>query len=240
MRTPTRIALFALVAFAAAPAIVQAQSVAAPGDEKAAALRLPALDRTGLQPERRISTDVSEQERNPFGLVKPPVEEKAKAEEAETETEEMRIRRVLGNTRVSGISGAPGAYSVLLGGMILHEGDTLPRLFADQAETLRVQSITDREVKFVFADKDPTVVRTMGVAINLKPNVQSVLYGEVYSEIIPNKSGRLGPLAVPETSAILEHMGTNGYQSLVPRAFQLMGDAGGMHDTNSQPPVPSR
>jgi hypothetical protein len=109
-----------------------------PEEEKARDMRMPELDRTALVPEKREPALVTEGERNPFGLVALPPEEVEETETIQAETEEMRLRRILGNMRVSGAGGTSGSYRVVLGSMQLKQGETVPMIFADQAEVLRV------------------------------------------------------------------------------------------------------
>lgn len=227
--------LLAVVTTCRAPA----QSVAPPEEDKAQALRLPELDRSALSPRAREAgtTPVSAADRNPFGLVKPPPVEEVRAEEAEVETEEMKIRRILSNTRISGVTGAPGDYTVLLGGLSLRAGQEVPRLFANQAERLRVMAITEREIRFVFADKDPTRVRTFNVRFDLRPRVRSVLYGEVFTNVVKFESGVPQVPALPGMAVekLLEQSRAEGLESLIERPTTVMGNPNAP-DENVAPP----
>jgi hypothetical protein len=159
-----------------------------PEEEKRAALRMPDLDRTALEPGRRQPKDVKPGARNPFGLLAvPPPEEEEKEVKIEVETEEMKIRRILGNMRVAGLAGEPGNYRVMIGSMKLAKGDTVPRLFANQGEVLRVDDITDRQIVLSFVDRkqqSDVPPRTMGLGIDLAPRVRSLLPGEVFTSVI--------------------------------------------------------
>lgn len=202
-----------------------------PAQQKAADLRLPELDRTALLPEKRSPTDVTEGERNPFGNVSlPPPEEEKEAEPIQAETEEMKIRRILGNMRITGLSGAPGDYTVLLGPLVLRQGEELPRLFTDQAEVLRVSSVTDRDVVLTFSEKDPNLPpRTIGLSIDLQPRVHSLLVGDLFTKTVPfDKRGApdLKPLESPQNKALLEVLeNQQGLESLIERRRELMGEA---------------
>ncbi len=207
-----------------------AQQEMTPAQQKAADLRLPELDRTALLPERRAPTDVREGERNPFGNVSlPPPEEEKEAAPVQAETEEMKIRRVLGNMRITGLAGAPGDYTVLLGPLMLRQGGELPRLFADQAEVLRVSSVTDRDVVLTFAEKDPNLPpRTIGLSIDLKPRVHSLLVGDLFTKTVPfDKRGApdLKPLDSPAVKQTLDALDKQGLESLIERRRELMGEA---------------
>lgn len=218
------------------PARAQQQELT-PAQQKAADLRLPELDRTALLPEMRSPAEVRPGERNPFGLVSvPPPEEEKTAEPVKAETEEMKIRRILGNMRVSGLGGEPGNYTVLLGPLKLRTGEELPRLFANQAEVLRVASITDRDIVLTFSEKDPNLPpRTIGLNIDLKPRVHSLLAGDLFTKAVPfDKKGApdLKPIETQQVKDLLDALKKQEFQSLVDRRTELMGEA-------SQPPSPS-
>jgi len=200
----------------------------APAEEKARDMRMPELDRTALVPEERKPEQVSETERNPFGLVALPPEEAEQADTIQAETEEMRLRRILGNMRVTGVSGAPGSYRVVLGSMLLRQGDLLPKLFADQAEVVRVSSITDREIVLSFEEKDPNIPpRSIGLGYDLQPRPRSLLPGEIFGKLIPftaKGAVNLKPLDVPAVKSITEGAEAAGLQGLTERSFELMGE----------------
>lgn len=199
-----------------------------PAEQKAADMRLPDLDRSALEPDKREPATVQEAERNPFGLVSLPPTEVEETATIQAETEEERLRRILGNMRVSGMSGSPGAYLVLLGSMQIKEGQRLPKLFADQAELLRVTKVTDREIILSFEEKDASVPpRTIGLGYDLRPRPQSLLPGEIFGKLVPftSKGARdLKPLEVPAVKAIAEGAEAAGLQGLTERAFELMGE----------------
>jgi hypothetical protein len=120
-----------------------------PAEEKAADMRLPSLDRSAFTPESRIPVEVEEDEKSPFAdvytagsgfVAKQPV------------TEEKRIRELLAAMRVSGLAGSPGAYRALIGPISVAKGDTLPPLFAGQAEVLRVKDVTERALVIEFVE----------------------------------------------------------------------------------------
>jgi len=212
-----------------------------PSEQKAADLRLPSLDRSALLPEMRTPTDVPTGERNPFGTVSlPPPEEKEEAP-LEVETEEMKIRRVLGNMRVSGLSRGPRSYVIQIGPMMLSAGDPVPRLFADQAEVLHVESITDRSVIFSFKEADPSFPpRTIGINFDLSPRVRTLLIGDFFSKTIPiNRKGEanLKPWEIPAIKVLTESMGGDASNALIERHPELMGDATAAPKTD-EPPVP--
>lgn len=201
-----------------------------PAQQKAADLRLPDLDRSGLLPERRNPTDVNNKERNPFGTVAPPPKEEKEIAPLEVETEEMKIRRILGSMRVSGITGSSDTgYTVLMGPLLLRTGTTLPRLFLDQAETLHVVSVTDHDVVIAFAEKDPALPpRTLSFGINLRPRVHSVLTGELLKKVVTfDRRGAVNmePLKSQGAEVVSQSLDKQGAASLVERNFDMMGEA---------------
>lgn len=209
-----------------------------PAEEKARDMRMPDLDRSALEPEKREPAEVGSGERNPFGLVALPPEEVEETEIIQTETEEMRLRRILGNMRVSGVSGSPGSYRVVIGSMHLQRGDSVPKLFANQAEKLRVTSITDREIVFSFEEKDSSMpARSIGVSYDLQPRPESLLAGEVFQKLVPfSAKGALDlkPLELPAVKAISEGAEAGNLQGLVERSFELMGEPA--HRPDDEPP----
>lgn len=214
---------------AVAPALGQTTNLT-PEQQKAADMRIPDLDRSALEPEKREPTKVPEGERNPFGLLAlPPPEEKMELATVEAETEEMKIRRILGTMKVGGFSGQAGSYRVLLGPMQLREGDPVPKLFGDQAETLKVQKITEREMVLSFIEKTPDLPpRTIGLGIDMAPRVRSLLPGEFFGELVPfdaKGAPTLKPLELGGVAATLKNAEGQNAESLVERSRALMGEA---------------
>jgi hypothetical protein len=213
-----------------------------PAEEKAADMRLPPLDRSALEPEKRTPTEVPSNERNPFGLLAAPEPEEKKIEEVKAETEEMKLRRVLGNMRVGGRSGEPGDYRVLLGSMLLQSGDTVPKLFANQAEVLRVQEINDRQVVLTFVEKKQDLPpRTIGLAIDLEPRVRSLLPGELFTNSVnfdAKGAPKMDSVMTDSVQGIIDQMsGTNATSSidaLLERPRALLGDS--LPQKNETPP----
>jgi hypothetical protein len=197
-----------------------------PAEQKAADLRLPELDRSALEPEKREPSEVGLAERNPFARDLPPPERLSDL--PQFETEEARIRRVLGAMRVSAISGSPGNHQVLLGPMLLKEGSAIPKLFSNQAEALKVGSITDREIKIVFEERsDDLEPRTLVIGFDLRPKLTSVLPGELYEAIVPLKAkgGKdYEPLPSAGAQAVIVGLKGADLQSMLDRSRELMGD----------------
>jgi len=220
------------------PALAQEKELT-PAEQKAADMRIPELDRSAMAPERREPATVVEGERNPFGLVSLPPEEVQEVEQIASETEEMRIRRILANMRISGVSGSPGSYRVVLGSMQLKDGEILPKLFADQAEVLRVQSIGEREIILAFEEKALGLpARTIGLGYDLTPRPQSLLSGELFKKLVPftpKGAPDLKPLEVSAVKAIAEGAEKSGLQGLTERSHELMGEASPRSSDESAP-----
>jgi len=203
-------------------------------EEKRADMRIPELDRSALEPEKRAPTGVTEGERNPFGLLSvPPAEEEVDVQ-ISIETEEMKIRRVLGNMRVTGLSGRPGSYRVLLGTTPLAKGDTVPRLFANQGEVLRVEEITERQLLLSFVERKSagdTPPRTLALSIDLQPRVRSVLPGEFFTSVVPfDEKGAqsLEPLKTETVETMVKQFKTNGLtESVTDHRRALLGESYG-------------
>ncbi len=203
-----------------------------PEDEKRAALRLPDLDRSALEPGARKPLYVSEGARNPFGLLSVPPPEEEEEVKIEVETEEMKIRRILGNMRVVGVSGGPGSYRVVLGSMQLAMGDIVPRLFANQGEVLRVDDITDRQIVLSFVERNKQQdmpPRTIGLGIDLAPRVRSLLPGEVFTSVIKfdEKGGQsMEPLKTKGVDAVVQAIKTNNLtEALTDHRRALLGES---------------
>lgn len=203
--------LVVFLLFRAWPAV--AQTVAQPPeDAKRADLRIPELDRSSFEPEKRAPTDVPPGERNPFGLLSlPPTEEEQKVQ-VEVETEEMKIKRILSNMKVGGVSGSEGAYRVLLGSMPLAKGDQLPQIFANQVEQLVVEDVTDGKIflRFIESGKRELAPRTFAISFNRglaitnndgSPRVRALMAGDLYTSVVKFDSGSVAMEAIPTMSA---------------------------------------
>jgi hypothetical protein len=227
MNTKASMLIFSLAALLPVGLFAQARELT-PAEQKAADMRMPELDRSAMEPEKREPAKVLEGERNPFGLVALPPEEVEEIQTIQAETEEMRLRRILGNMRISGVSGTDGNYRVVLGSLHLRQGDTLPKLFANQAEVLRVSSITDREVVLSFSEKSADLPpRSIGLAYDLKPRPQSLLAGELFQKLVPftaKGAPDLKPVEVPVVTAIGEAAEASQLQGYTERSFELMGE----------------
>lgn len=187
----------------------------------------PTTDRSLLRPDSKTPINLETSERNPFGLVSVPKADDGETVTEEDETEEMKIRRVLANMRISGLSGTEGNYQVLLGPMALRKGDLLPQLFANQAEVLRVEEITDREITVAFVESDTSMVpRKFGVSYDVSPQVRSLMPGEAFRKLVsmsPQGKVELPPLETAGVTDFLQGVEEQKFESMVDRSFEMLG-----------------
>ena len=229
--TAAHLTVLVLLLAAASPCAAQTNALT-PEQQKRADMRIPELDRSALEPEKRNPTEVPAGERNPFGLMSVPPPEDAKEIKIEVETEEMKIRRVLGNMRVTGLAGEQGSYRVLLGTIQLSAGDTVPRLFADQGEVLRVDEITERQVLLSFVERkqqNDLPPRTIGLAVDLQPRVRSMLPGDLFTNVVEfDERGAqvLPPLKTKSVDAVIKQFETNGLtEALIDHRREFLGES---------------
>lgn len=200
-----------------------AEPEAAATPQGPADLRVPDLDRSFITPDSRDYTAIKEDEINPFGMVTMMLDQMVKTE---TVTEEKRLRQILTGMRVSGIGGSEESMSAQVGSVLVRQGDLLPRLFAGQAEKLRVRSISDRGVVLEFIErnnnKEP---RTIGLPVDLRPRVDSFLAGEAFLKVIPldaDGAVLLPPLELDAAKAALQAAEQQDFRSLVERRTELL------------------
>lgn len=233
-----RLAAVSLLGLSCASAQTGALS---PAEEKSADMRIPELDRSALEPEKRTPTQVSPGERNPFGLLAVPPPEEKEAVKIQVETEEMKLRRILGNMRITGVSGQAGNRRVLLGSMLLAEGDPVPRLFHNQGEVLRVDSISDRSVVLSFVERkqqSDQPPRTVALGIDLGPRVRSLLPGELFTSVVKfDEKGAptAPPLKTQGVESVLKQFETNRLtEALTDHRRALLGEAS--YPAKNEPP----
>jgi len=122
----------------------------------------------GPMPDDKEFVELREGERNPYA--KPIVEESVDAEEAETE--EARIRKALASLPLSGVRDNGYEIRVLLGSIILQEGDPLPPIVPGQSERLVVRQILPDQVELVFVEREEGVEpRRIEIPVKLDPRV---------------------------------------------------------------------
>jgi hypothetical protein len=130
-------------------------------------------------PDEKAPELVKAEEDNPFVAV---VKEEAK--EDQTSSEENLVKERLLSLRVVGASPRGDGYRVQLGDMILESGMVLPAFLPEQEVFLRVNTITDKEIEFVWLEKKKTGLppRTLTMPIEIKPTVLYVLPGQGVKE----------------------------------------------------------
>ncbi len=143
----------------------------------------------GLLPEDKMPVQVAESERNPFGKRVA----KVAAAPAVTESEETKIRSVIENLPLGGMTRGYGVVKVLLGSYMVAEGQTLPDVIPNQTEKVKVLSVTADRVDLGFVDKDGTAeTRKIGLLINLSPSVRFKLGGKSAPEAKGGEAPGLG------------------------------------------------
>ncbi len=129
----------------------------------------------GILPQQKAALAISSSERNPFGKKPPKKVDQAKAP---VESEESKLREVIGELPLAGIVESRGTVQVLLGSISLKGNDLLPALISGQTEQIRVTSITATEVVLGFVEADGTANnRKIRLNIDLTPAVRYKLGG---------------------------------------------------------------
>ena len=104
----------------------------------------------GLTPKQKKAITVGLDELNPFAIV---VDEVVTQETYEDiSAQEQKIRGVFSSLGVSGVTKSGTGYKVLIGDMILREGQTVPSVIPDQTEQLEVLSITEEEMVIAWIE----------------------------------------------------------------------------------------
>jgi hypothetical protein len=182
-----------------------------PEEEKKADLRLPALDRSALEPGDRIYTEVPLEERNPFGVLSVPEPEELDQVQIKVESEEDKIKRVLTNMKVGGLSGGPGTYRVLLGPMALTKGDRLPQIFHNQREQLVVDEITDGKITLRFVEAGSRAPRMFDISFirglsmineDGSHRARALMPGDLYTSVVKfDETGQIAMQQIPTLAA---------------------------------------
>jgi hypothetical protein len=125
----------------------------------------------GELPGQKKFETLQQKERNPFMRR----EAKVATENSERESEESKLRDMFKSMPVTGVIRGGGTVKVLLGELILKEGEPLPPLIADQTERLIVGPVTDRQVEIDFIENDEHAEpRKIFVPIDMRPRVAIV------------------------------------------------------------------
>jgi len=149
-----------------------------------------------LLPEEKEPIPIEEGERNPFARRGPAT---ATTVVEDTESEESRLRALLGKMKVTGFMEGDNGASVLLGNYRMIPKQILPPLLANQTEKLQVVSVTPKRVHLVFLESDdrpPT--RTITLRYSLRPQVRFLLGSQVPDSPpnAPELAGKIPPDSV--------------------------------------------
>ena len=133
-------------------------------------------EQIGLMPYQKTPVEVGTKERNPFANRTPKTQEKP--EELEN-IEEDRIRVILSELPIGGVSRGKHGLHVLLGDMKLERGAVVPRLLQDQTAQLMVSLITEEKIEFAWLEKSGGNARRLVLPIDIEPKVGFVLHGQM-------------------------------------------------------------
>lgn len=128
----------------------------------------------GELPERRQGSPVTPGKPSPYGL---PDEKKKKQTATKRQySEEDQIKSILSSLPVTGVIG--NGKKVLLGNIILKEGELVDDVLPNQREQLLVKEITEDQVLLEWIEefRRPNA-RQLPIAIDLKPRVRVLLKG---------------------------------------------------------------
>lgn len=133
------------------------------------------VEYTLIFPNEKAPETVKPEEENPFVAL-------ADLNEKEDvgNSEENKIKEMILGMQVVGASPRPQGYRVQLGDMILSAGMIVPPFIPDQSVQLRVNSITEDQIEFVWLEKQPTGLppRTLLMPIKIKPVVRYAMPGQ--------------------------------------------------------------
>lgn len=133
----------------------------------------------GLLPLQRQGVIVQPGEQNPFGFPKQ-VKKEASVNKAQY-SEEDQIRDVLSSLQVRGVIG--GGRIVLLGDLILEEGEFVDDVLPGQLERLLVKEITDSMITIEWVEEfKRKVPRDMKIPIDMTTRVEALLKGQVNNQ----------------------------------------------------------
>ncbi len=188
-------------------------------------LLLQALSDPSLFPDGRQRVELRSSERNPF--TQQIAVQAAPTVTQEGATEESKLRKIFRAMKINAVSGAEGEKRVLLGSLILKPGSTLPPIFRNQFEALRVLSIDDTAIVLAFVERDPTVEpRQIVLPFAIKPTVSQVMLGEAFEELAKiGPSGRIEapPLTHPGVNDFLAGSRAADLRNMADREVQMMG-----------------
>lgn len=131
-------------------------------------------------------------------------------------SEENQVKELILAMKVVGASLRPQGYRVQLGDMILQAGMVVPPFMPDQSVQLRVNSITEDQIEFVWMEKTKSGLppRTLLMPINIKPWVRYAMPGQtgrmssagstVMGERVTSQVAKEAPPPEPKTASPIE------------------------------------
>jgi hypothetical protein len=228
-----------VICLACGPCLMTAQTEKlTPEQEKMADMRIPELDRSFLEPEKRTPTEVRENERNPFGFLAVAEPEEQAEVKSPVESEANKLNRTFQNMKVGGVSGSKGSYRVLLGSIALAEGDRVPQIFHDQAEQLVVDKIEDGKITLRFVERTESDAPRTPIKITFPrglsmsntdggSRVRALMGGDFFLSVVKFDGDSIAMDPIPTTSAkgILESFSNEQLtEALYEGRRQLLGE----------------
>ena len=209
--------------------------------------RVP-LSQTGELPDDRTPELLLSKERNPFIRRETKIAETT----ADGESEESKLRALLGAMTVRGVIRGDGSVKVLLEHFILKQGEPIPPLFDDQTEHLFVKRITDKQVEIDFIESEkqaeprkililidlrPRVgVRMASTLVKSKTSTGLIKVRPAYSEVPRDARGAMNTHAMPPPAGTACALGFLAHRA--PRGGSAGG--GGHHGRRNDLPKPHR
>lgn len=174
---------------------------AAQEDVMAAAERVK-VDYQLIFPDEKAPEQVRPEEENPFVAISD-----LDAKQDIGNSEENQVKEKLLSLEIVGASPRADGYRVQLGDMILEAGMLVPPFLPDQSVQLRVNTITDTEIEFIWLERQRTGLppRTLIMPMQIKPVIRYALSGQsrsVGESADPNSSPIMGIRTGPESKTL--------------------------------------
>lgn len=148
-----------------------------------------------LLPTNRQPVIVSPEEPNPFAK-RAGTRQRLQLEQAETE--EIRIKNLIAEMPIGGISGEGEEFRILIGSLMVEVGDEVPALVPAQSERLIVTHLTPQVIGFAFLEQDGKPGnRTFLRGYSLKPRVRYLLPSEAPTSAERPTGPELNGLIIP-------------------------------------------
>jgi hypothetical protein len=111
---------------------------------------LSEASKVGILPHQKKTLSVPPDERNPFSV---PVTETGSAI-IDSSTEEAQLRAIIRGLQVEGVTPGNRGLKVLMGGMIVEQGQFVPDLIPSQTNRLLISKISRKEIELTVVDED--------------------------------------------------------------------------------------